>query len=97
MADWAADNGGRTRLAAMARTAIASDDGAPCRSHHATTPLAKAGAATSAAAPRRRGYCSGGTTVIGVAPAGGVSARSASPARTVASIRSQAAVISPPM
>ena len=51
----------------------------------------------SAAAPRSRGYCSAGTMMIGVAPADGVSARSASPARTVASMRSHAAVISPPM
>ena len=34
---------------------------------------------------------------MGVAPAGGVNARSARPDRTVASMRSQAAVISPPM
>ena len=54
-------------------------------------------AATRAAAPRRRGYCSGGTITMGVAPADCVSTRSASAARTVASIRSHAAVTSPLM
>src|SRR6188768_312183 len=61
-------------------------DGAPIptaryRTHDATPSPANDGAATSAAAPRSLGYCSGGT---------------ATPARTVSSIRSHAAVISPP-
>src|SRR4029077_7990413 len=54
-------------------------------------------AATRAAAPRSRGYCSGGTITMGVAPADCVSTRSASAVRTVASIKSHAAVTSPLM
>src|SRR5258708_182021 len=74
-----------------------NDRAGDCDASHATSPLAKDDAAMRAAAPRSRGYCSDGTTMIGVAPADGVSARSASPARTVGSIKSQAVVISPPM
>jgi hypothetical protein len=59
--------------------------------------FAKAFAAISAAAPRRRGYCSDGTIVIGVEAAESVSTRSWSPARTCPSMMSQAVVISPPM
>ena len=57
---------------AIARSAIAKTTPRRAGRLHATTPLANDGAAISAAAPRSRGYCSGGTTVIGVAPAGGV-------------------------
>ena len=60
-----------------------------CRLHHvflltlSDTGAANAGAATSAAAPRRRGYSVAATGRMSVSAAAGVSARSASAARTV--------------
>ena len=64
---------------------------------YATIGAANAGAATNAAAPRNRGCSSTDTVLISVRAARSVRARSARAAFTDDSIKSQAAVISPPI
>src|SRR4030095_7479234 len=71
-----------------------------CSTYHlvdqATTGAANAGAATSMAAPRRRGCSSADTVTMSVAAAAGVSARSARAGRRGVAERSHAGVIYPP-
>jgi hypothetical protein len=64
---------------------------------YATMGAANAGAATSAAAPLNRGCSSTATVRMSVRAVRSVKARSLRAALTDASIKSQAAVISPPM
>src|SRR6185295_18958194 len=79
-----------TRLGAQRREA---ED---LRLTHATCGAAKSGAATSAVAPRRRGYELAGSGTIGVAAASDVSARAAMTSRMTGPTWSHASVISPP-
>src|SRR6266480_1998000 len=64
---------------------------------YATIGAANAGAATKAAAPRNRGCSSTDTVLISVRAARSVRARSANAAFTDDSIKSHAAIISPPI
>src|SRR6185436_5870846 len=84
-------------IAAIIAATAAADTLITAPFGQATTGAANVGAATSMAAPRRRGCSSAETMTMSVDAAAGERARSRRALRTLLSIKSQAVVISPPM